>query len=246
MHFQSLAHTTSWVKNELPSNPYFVFQDVTTLLDLIGTSNLSYGDFIDGQYNASRANNVNDSAARCAASFGRELPTLFGRVEHFSAGNHLASTHPLPSIHDYKRFNTPDNLLGMKQRIIGKMTTTFSKITTEISQRLGNVIATTVALNFLLNIQEVVFSLNSWIENLFNRNCLLPASHLRRKPSYLFVLASVAFSSNLKRYEHLLPLHRTILLHRRALIFGQYRRLIGCLMILCLHSGYHTHLPRES
>ena len=41
-----------------------------------------------------------------------------------------------------------------------------------------------------------------------------------RKHVYLFVLVSVAFSINLKRYGHLLPLFRTILLHRRALIFG--------------------------
>ena len=76
VYFQSLARTTSWVKNELSSNAYFVFQDVITLLDLIGTSNLSDGSFLDGQYKASRANYVNDSVARCAASFGRELQTL--------------------------------------------------------------------------------------------------------------------------------------------------------------------------
>ena len=114
VYFQSLARTTSWVKNELSSNAYFVFQDVITLLDLIGTSNLSDGSFLDGQYKTSRANYVNDSVARCAASFGRELPTLFGRVEPSSASGYLASTYPLPSIHDYKRFNAPDNLPGVK------------------------------------------------------------------------------------------------------------------------------------
>ena len=48
------------------------------LLDLIGTSNLSNNDFLDGQYKANRANFVNASATRCVASFGHELPTLFG------------------------------------------------------------------------------------------------------------------------------------------------------------------------
>ena len=57
-----------------------------TLLDLIGTSNLSDNEFLDGQYKANRANFVNDSAALCAAFFGRELPTLFGCVEPSSPG----------------------------------------------------------------------------------------------------------------------------------------------------------------
>ena len=47
-HFQFLSQTTVWVRNELPSNAYFVFQDVIILLDLIGTSNLSDRDFLDG------------------------------------------------------------------------------------------------------------------------------------------------------------------------------------------------------
>ena len=109
---------------------------------------------------------MNDSATRCAASFGRELPGMFGRVEPFSTGGHLASTHPLPSIHYYKRFNVPKNLSGTKQQIIGMMTTTVSKITAEISQQLtSNFITNTVALNFLLKYQEVVLSLISWMEN---------------------------------------------------------------------------------
>ena len=121
VHFKSLAHTTAWVRSELPSNAHFVFQDVITLLDLIGTSNLSDGEFLVGQYKASRANYVNNSAARCAASFGRELRSLFRRVEPSSVGGHLTSTHPLPSIHHYRRFNVADDLSGLKQRIIGKI-----------------------------------------------------------------------------------------------------------------------------
>lgn len=122
-----------------------------TLLDLLGTTNSSDSDFLDGQYKASRDNFVNDSAARCAASFLRELPTLFDRVKPFSFNNQLASTRYWPSIHTYTSFNAPDNLSGVKQRIIHKMTATVSKITVEISQRLsGSLVANTVALNFLL------------------------------------------------------------------------------------------------
>ena len=42
---QSLSQTIAWVRQELPSNAYFVFQDIMTLMDLLGTSNLSYNDF---------------------------------------------------------------------------------------------------------------------------------------------------------------------------------------------------------
>ena len=112
VHFQFLAHTAAWVKNKLSN---FFFKGVITLLDMIGTSNFSDGDFLDSQYKASRANFVNDSAARCVASFEQKFPTLFGRVEPSSNGGQLfASTHPVHLIHDYKRFNVPDNLSGVK------------------------------------------------------------------------------------------------------------------------------------
>lgn len=104
------------------------------LLDLLGTNNLSDSEFLDGQYKASRANFVNDSATRCTVPFGRELSTLFDRVEPSTFNGKLASTHSLPSIKVYKSFNAPDNISGIKQRIIHKTTTTVSKITAEISQ----------------------------------------------------------------------------------------------------------------
>ena len=63
VQFQSLFQPIAWVRSDLPSNYYFVFKDIMTLLDLIGTSNLSDSDFFDGQYKASRANFVNNSAA---------------------------------------------------------------------------------------------------------------------------------------------------------------------------------------
>ena len=103
-----------------------------TFLDLIGTSNLIDNEFIGGKYKVNRANFVNDSAARRDASFGRELPTVFGRLEQSSSGEQLASTDHLPSINNYKRFNAPNNLSGVKQRILSKMNTTISRINAEI------------------------------------------------------------------------------------------------------------------
>ena len=121
-----------------------------TLLDLIGTFNLIDNEFLDGQYKASQANFIIDSAA-WGAFFRRELSTLFGRVGPSPSGGHLASTHPLPFINNYKSFNAPDNLSDVKQGILSKINTTISRINTEIGLRMaGNVVANTVALNFLL------------------------------------------------------------------------------------------------
>ena len=132
VYFQLFSQTIVWVRNHLPSNNYSFFQDVITLLDLIGTSNLTDNEFLDGQYKANRANFLNDSAARCADFFRRELPTLFGRVKLSSSDGQLASTHPLPSINNYKHFNAADNLSGVKQRVLSKMNTTISRINAKI------------------------------------------------------------------------------------------------------------------
>ena len=47
VYFQSLSQTIAWVRSRLPSNAYLVFQDVMTLFDLIGTSNLINNEFLD-------------------------------------------------------------------------------------------------------------------------------------------------------------------------------------------------------
>ena len=73
VHSQSLSQTFAWFRSHLPSNAYFVFQDVMTLLNLIGASNLTDNKFLDGYYKVNRANFVNDSTTQYAASFRREL-----------------------------------------------------------------------------------------------------------------------------------------------------------------------------
>ena len=115
---------------------------------------------------------------------------MFGRVEPSSSGGQLASTHPLPSINNYKNFNAPDNLSGVKQRILSKMNTVISRINAEIGQRLaGIIVANTVALNFLLKSQEAVLSLVSWMEN-FQQE-LSSAGQSSPKEAWLLVCSCV-------------------------------------------------------
>ena len=166
IQFQSLHQTIAWVRDELPSFAYFVFQDTVTLLDMIGSTNRSDDDFLGGQFKASRANFVNDTAARSAASFDREIPTLFGRVEPTATGGEPVSTHPLPLLKLYNNFNAPDNLSGVKQRVLSGMSNTVAKVTADMAQRLaGTMIAHNVAANFLLKSQQVIFSLLTWMDN---------------------------------------------------------------------------------
>ena len=101
LHLLSLFQTIAWVRHELSSKPFFVFQDTMTFFDLLGTCNLSDGDFFDSQHKASRTNFNKNLAARCAASFSLELSTRFGQVEHSTSSSYLASPHPLHSIHAY-------------------------------------------------------------------------------------------------------------------------------------------------
>ena len=111
---ESLLHTTSWVKRELPCSSYHVFHDPITLLDAVGASQMSNKEFLDERYHASRGKFGNEVAARTAASFGRELPPLFGKVEPTATGGQPASTHPLPLIKLYSSFNPADQRSGVK------------------------------------------------------------------------------------------------------------------------------------
>ena len=106
--FESRLKIVAWVDKYLSSVAYFVFRDVITVLDSLVSSYLSDKYFIEGEYHASRYQFDNAVAARVVASFKRELPQMFGRVEPLS-------TFPLPSIKMYVNFNSPGTHSGIKQ-----------------------------------------------------------------------------------------------------------------------------------
>ena len=80
LKLESLLYTTSWVKKELPCSSYHVFHDPITLLDAVSASQISNKEFLDERYHEARGKFGNEVAARTTASFGRELPPLFGKV----------------------------------------------------------------------------------------------------------------------------------------------------------------------
>ena len=83
--------------------------DVSILLDMVTSSNFFDKEFLDEKYQDSQGIFENETAAKVATSFNRELPSIFGRVYSSSSCGQLVSTHPLPLIKLRKQFNAPDN-----------------------------------------------------------------------------------------------------------------------------------------
>ena len=97
VRFESLPQTTTWVRSNLLSGAYFLFMDAPILLDMVTSSNMLDKEFLDEKYQTSRGKFENETSAKVAASFNRELLSIFGRVDSTSSGR-LVSTHPLPLI----------------------------------------------------------------------------------------------------------------------------------------------------
>ena len=109
--FESLPQMIDWVKSQLPSGSYHVFMDMNTLSDALGSSHLSDKEFFDERYHAQKGRFENESAARVAASFDRELPTIFGKIETSTS---TTTSSPLPVVKSYVAFNVPETHSGVK------------------------------------------------------------------------------------------------------------------------------------
>ena len=157
--FESRLQAVAWVEKHLPSVAYFVFNNVVTVLDSLVSSHLSDKEFIEGEYRASRGQFDNAVTARVAASFGRELPQIFGRAETSTSGSLPSSIHPLPSIKLYESFNSPGMHSGIKQQITNDMSHILSSINSEISSRLAGLpVALMLDNTFLVNAKSSIKS----------------------------------------------------------------------------------------
>ena len=111
--FESLRQTAEWVRFHLPSSAYFDFMEFIALLDVLGGVYLSNKDFIEEKYHVSCGRFKNEIAARFHASFSREIPHFFGRIES-SSSIQSSSSHPLPSVKEYGNFNALVSHSGVK------------------------------------------------------------------------------------------------------------------------------------
>ena len=163
--FQSLSQTITWVSSNLPAGSYHVFMDLNTLLDALGSSHLADKDFIDEKYHATRGKFENESTTRVVVSFGRGLPTIFGKMDSSTSSS---ASSPLPTVKSYAAFNAPETHSGVKQRILNEMNNPFSTITSDISSCLAGLpVALMVVNTFLLNSKAAIDSMLTWMESLF-------------------------------------------------------------------------------
>ena len=162
--FESLRQTTAWITSNLTSGSYHVFMNVNTLLDALGSSHLYDKDFIDEKYHAQKGKFEKKSSARVTASFGKDIPTVFGKVDSSSVVG--ASSSPLSTVKTYFAFNVPESHSGVKQRILDEMQNIFASITSDISSRIAGLPqALMLAKTFLLNSREAVDFLLTWMDS---------------------------------------------------------------------------------
>ena len=142
--------------------------DVSILLDMVTSSNMSNKEFLDDKCQAYRGRFENETATKVAASFNRELPSIFGRVDSCSSGGQLVSTHPLRLIKLREYFNAPDNQSGVKQRILLELNNIINSISADIFPSLaGAPLASMLDQNFLLKSHATIDSIIMWMDNFY-------------------------------------------------------------------------------
>jgi hypothetical protein len=115
--FQSRVDVALFVESHVPSNSFYLFHDVVTLLEALTISHVEHKDVLDEWYRSSKVG-VNEASARHMASFRLILPTVFGRVKE---GSTASTKHHLPSVHSFKEWNTFDGVSGVKSFIAAGM-----------------------------------------------------------------------------------------------------------------------------
>ena len=166
VRFESLSHTTTWVCNHIPFSGYYLFHDSITLLDAVEANNLSNEVFLDERFHATRSVFENSNVALMAASFLRDLPPSFGKMD--ASSSKAASSHPLPLVKLYARFSSQDIGAEIKQRIIDEMDSTISSISTGINSCLHSSPVALMLVNALVaRARAVIDSLTTWMESFY-------------------------------------------------------------------------------
>ena len=154
---------------------------------------LTTKDFLDENYQASRGDHFNNaSEARVSASFARELPPIFGKVDSSASGVPSSSSHPLPSMKTYDLFNSPETHSGIKQIILDEMDNIFDSISGDITSCLSSSsVALMLANTLLVQSKAIVDSLLTWIESFYQE--LQAGAQSSPKDAWLLVCSCVRY-----------------------------------------------------
>jgi hypothetical protein len=115
--FQSRVDVLAFVEGHVPSNCFYLFHDVVTLMESLTTSHVERKDVLQEWYQSSKVG-VNEASACHMASFHLILPTVFGRTKE---GTATSPKHHLPSVKLFREWNTFDGVSGVKGNIAAGM-----------------------------------------------------------------------------------------------------------------------------
>jgi hypothetical protein len=116
--FQSRVDVLAFVEDHIPSNGFYLFHDVVTLMESLMTSHVERRDVLQEWYQSTKVG-VNEASARHMASFRLVLPTVFGRTKEGAPP--VSVKHYLPAVKSFKDWNTFDGVSGTKGYITSGM-----------------------------------------------------------------------------------------------------------------------------
>jgi len=161
--FQSRMDVQVFVETHVPSNCFYLFHDVVTLMELLTTSHVERKDVLQEWYQSVKVG-INEASARHMASFRLVLPTVFGRTKE---GTVTSSKHHLPSVKSFKDWNTFDGVSGVKGYIAAGMEDLKYQFRQDIDHTLDlaqHSRARLLAMEMHEGAQNFVMEMSSWID----------------------------------------------------------------------------------
>jgi len=164
--FRSRLDVLTFVEEHVPSNCFYLFHDVVTLMEALTTSHVERKDVLEEWYRSTKVR-VNEASARHMASFRLILPTVFGRVKE---GSPSSAKHHLPAVRSFKDWNTFDGVSGVKSFIASGMEDLRYQFRQDIDRALdlaAHTKARLLATEMLETSQTFVMEMSSWVDSFF-------------------------------------------------------------------------------
>jgi len=164
--FQTRVDVHSFVESNVPSNCFYLFHDVVTLLESLTTSHVERKDVLQEWYQSAKVG-VNEASARHMASFRLVLPTVFGRTKE---GAPVSAKHHLPSVKSFREWNTYDGVSGVKGYISSGMEDLKYQFRQDIDHALDltrHSRARLLAMEMHEGSQNFVMELSSWVDSFY-------------------------------------------------------------------------------
>jgi len=161
--FRSRVDVLAFAEEHVPSNCFYLFHDVVTLMVALTTSHVERKDVLEEWYRSTKVG-VNEASARHMASFRLILPTVFGRMKEGSA---VSAKHHLPAVRSFKDWNTFDGVSGVKSFISSGMEDLRYQFCQDIERALDSsehTKARLLAVEMLEASQTFVMEMSSWVD----------------------------------------------------------------------------------